>query len=124
MAPRGRTPKVRTTEFGLYLAHLREQQGLNLLDLADKSGINHKTLSRLESGAHPPRKPDLLMKLAVALDVHPNRLLLRAALTPILAPMPVVAPSDKRLWQAYVTGEEKDQLEDYLIFLRYSASLR
>ena len=67
----------------------------------------------------------MLIKVAKAFGVHPNQLLLRAALTPILSPIPSPAPVSSRSPQDarepktfYVTEQERTQLDHYLQFLR------
>lgn len=117
--PKGRPTKPRTTELGRYLESERLARSWLLRDLADASGIAYRTLSRIELGKYPLRHPGLLMKLASALELHPNKLLLKAALTPYLSPerpMPSLAE-----WVGPLNGTEKALLDIYLDFIRYLA---
>ncbi len=97
-----------------------------MCDLAREAGVSYKTLSKIECGRVTPRKPDILMKLAKALDVHPNRLLVPAALTPLLASSAGAATphgGDRRSQVFLITEQEQQELERYLSFLRYLAPL-
>ncbi|MCX8089716.1 MAG: helix-turn-helix domain-containing protein [Verrucomicrobiae bacterium] len=55
----------------------RERRGMSMTLLAERSGISQPMISLLESGA---RKPSLetLVRLALALEVPPHRILQRA----------------------------------------------
>ena len=108
---------------GSYIQKLRNEREWNVRQLADKAGVSYKTLSKLELGRITPRKPDILMKVAHTLDVHPDRLLLLAPLTPMLRPVAdnVSAKSQRELLNLLVSKDERRQLENYLQFLRYMA---
>lgn len=126
MGKRGRPTKPRASELGFCIQQLRDQRGWNVHQLADAAGVSYKTLSKLELNRTTPRRPEiLLMKVAKALDVHPDRLLLRAPLTPMLRPtvdevssLPLAQPLT-----LLVSSDERRQLENYLQFLRYIASI-
>ena len=125
MSKRGRPTKPRESDLGSYIQKLRNEREWNVSQLADKAGVSYKTLSKLELGRITPRKPDILMKVADTLDVHPDRLLLRAPLTPMLRPA-VDEESSPPLTQPLtllVSDDERRQLENYLQFLRYVASI-
>jgi transcriptional regulator with XRE-family HTH domain len=63
-------------EFGIYFAKLREESGYSSQrELADKSGVSHSTINRLEAGTHKA-SPEKLKILAKYLKgVTPNDLL-------------------------------------------------
>lgn len=51
-------------EFGLYFSRLREESGFkSQRELADKSGVSHSTINRIESGSHKVT-PETLKALA------------------------------------------------------------
>ena len=123
MSKRGRPTKPRESDLGSYIQKLRNEREWNVRQLADKAGVSYKTLSKLELGRITPRKPDILMKVADTLDVHPDRLLLLAPLTPMLRPVAdnASAQSQRELLNLLVSRDERRQLENYLQFLRYMA---
>lgn len=125
MSNRGRPPKPRYGELGRYLEEQRTQKGWTVSQLADAAHIPLKTLSKLELGLIKPRKPGIFSKLAIALDIHQDRLLLKASLTPTLRPATNGASSIPKSEQfiAFVNAEERLQLENYLQFLRYMAHI-
>lgn len=125
MGNRGRHTKPRVSELGIYIENLRNKQGWSIHKLAEEAGISYKTLSKLELGQITPRKPGIIMKLARALDIHPDRLLLLAPLTPMLRPVSeeVFSNKNKEPLNILVTKEERRHLENYLRFLRYTESV-
>lgn len=51
-------------EFGIYFAGIREKSGYrSQRELADKSGVSHSTINRIEAGSHKT-KPETLKALA------------------------------------------------------------
>jgi transcriptional regulator with XRE-family HTH domain len=60
--------------FGANLVHCRERAGLSQESLGEQAGLHRTAIGLLEKGARIPRI-DTLLKLAVALDVEPDRLL-------------------------------------------------
>jgi len=125
MRNRGRPTKLRTRELGRYIEELRREQGWSVSDLAHKAGVSYKTLSKLELERTIPRRPAILQKIAKVFDIHPDRLLVRASLTPMLRPPvgEVSSASPRRLLTLLVNDDERRRLEDYLQFLRYIASI-
>ena len=127
MGRRGRPTKQRTSELGIYIEQHRCELGWSVQDLAREAKISYKTLSKLELDRNLPRRPEIfLTKVARALGVHPDNLLVRASLTPMLrpsvgetAPLP---PTTKPL-TLLVTEEESRELENYLQFLRFIGSV-
>jgi transcriptional regulator with XRE-family HTH domain len=60
--------------FGANLVRCRKRAGLSQEDLGERAGLHRTAIGLLERGARVPRI-DTLLKLAVALDVEPDRLL-------------------------------------------------
>jgi len=81
---------TKISSIGACLARMREAAGLNQSELALKSGISKSYLGQIESeavtrGYASPKSPSaaVCMRLAGAIGVHPNVLLLRAGRSPI-----------------------------------------
>jgi transcriptional regulator with XRE-family HTH domain len=108
------------------MEELRRKQGWSLSALAHKAGVSYKTLSKLELDRIIPRRPEILLRVAKAFDVHPDRLLVRASLTPMLRPQVDEASraSPMTPLTLLVNDDERRHLEDYLQFLRYIASIK
>ena len=126
MTTRGRKPKPRETDLGRYIQLRRDEHSWSMQTLAKEAKVSYKTLSKLELGRTLPRRPErFLLRLAGPLGVHPDQLLLRAALTPLLRPsLTPQPPSTRKLVTFEVDEEERRQLEDYLQFLRYLSSIQ
>ena len=119
----GRPTSARTSELGRYIAELRRERGWSVQDLAREANVPYKRLSKLEVETRSVRRPEILLSVARALGVHPNQLLVRAVLTPILSPPPAThaSPSeDRKSATFHVTRKEQSQLVHYLQFLRDS----
>lgn len=56
-------------EFGDYLRRLRKERNLSINELAEKSGISNAQISRLENGERGIPKPETIQKIAEALEV-------------------------------------------------------
>lgn len=127
MRRRGRPTKTRTSELGIYIEQRRDELGLSIKDLARKAKVSYKTLSKLELDRNLPRRPEIfLLKVAWSLGVHPDKLLVRASLTPMLRPpvgVPVSLPSTTTPLTLLVTDYERRELENYLQYLRYISSV-
>jgi transcriptional regulator with XRE-family HTH domain len=63
-----------TIAFGQRLRALRAERGISQDTLADKTGIHHTAIGRLERGVREPRLKTIL-RLADGLDAQPGRLL-------------------------------------------------
>jgi transcriptional regulator with XRE-family HTH domain len=127
MGKRGRPQKPRTSELGRYIEQLRLEHRWSIKRLAQEARVSYRTLSKLELGRSLPRHPEnFLLKVAKAFDTHPDQLLLRASLTPMLRPshieISLSAPRTIAL-TVLVTEEERRQIENYLQFLRQMASI-
>ena len=127
MRRRGRPTKTRTTQLGVYIEQRRDELGWNIRDLARQAEVSYRTLSKLELGRNLPRRPEIfLLKIARALGVHPDKLLVRASLTPILkapAGVPVSLPPTTTPVTLLVTDDERRELENYLQYLRHISSV-
>jgi transcriptional regulator with XRE-family HTH domain len=60
---------------GAKLRRLRLARTLTMRELADRSGVNHAAISQIERGKRAPH-PSTIRKLATALEVDPEALLL------------------------------------------------
>ena len=55
------------------LKEIRESKHLTQEELAEKAGLNYRTIGRLEVGKHQAHR-SVIRVLAMALDVHPDDL--------------------------------------------------
>lgn len=121
---RGRRSQPRGSELGRFIKAQREEQEpkLSMKDLAFKAEVSYQKLCRLEFSNALPRHPqEFLINIAHALGVHPDRLLVKANLTPLLSPRSdAQAPLTTRNIKLtlFVDEDERRQLENYLQFLR------
>jgi transcriptional regulator with XRE-family HTH domain len=65
---------VNTEELGRSVKRRREEAGLSLRDLADKTGVSASTLSRIENGTGKP-DADNIARLTAWLDIPMERIL-------------------------------------------------
>lgn len=86
------TPRLR-------LRALRERHALSQRALAERSGVDHKTVSAAETGRRAPQ-PRTLRALAEALDVEPEELWMtadeEAGRAPVAVPATRAARKDER----------------------------
>src|SRR5688572_29553863 len=68
--------------FGERLRQLRLERKINQRELAARVGIDFTYLSKIENGRMPPPAAATIVKLAAALEVHPDELLLLAEKVP------------------------------------------
>src|SRR5438309_8960241 len=71
---------VNTAELGTAIRRRREQQGLSLRDVAEKTGVSASTLSRIENGTGKP-DADNIARLAAWLDMPIERVMHHANAT-------------------------------------------
>lgn len=64
--------------FGVYLKHLRNLRGYNIMELAKLSSVSPSYISRLERGSRQTPKPEVLKKLAPHLGVSYNQMMVKA----------------------------------------------
>src|ERR1700753_3349680 len=69
------------TEFGQWLRRARTHNGLSLMDLQDRTGINYTHISRMENGRSRPSR-ETVIRLAEAMDSSADEALLAAAYLP------------------------------------------
>src|SRR2546429_7470501 len=65
---------VNTSELGDAMRRRREQQGMSLRDVAEKTGVSASTLSRIENGTGKP-DADNIARLAAWLDMPIERVM-------------------------------------------------
>lgn len=87
---------------------VRQQKGMSQLELADKSGVNNKTLSRYELGTSIP-PADSLKDIANALEVSADALL----------EDDIVQIKDKKLLKQFeiiqeMNGQSKEMIQTFL----------
>lgn len=70
-------------EFGTYLRNKRKEVGLTLVELSKKSGVSQPYLSQLENGKGGAASPEILKKIAIALEVPFIELGVKAGLFPL-----------------------------------------
>jgi len=68
-------------EFSLTIKTARLKQDLSLRDLAELTGLDHSYIGRLEKGGPKPSR-DTVIKLAKALKIPENILLIKAGYSP------------------------------------------
>jgi transcriptional regulator with XRE-family HTH domain len=74
--------KEPTSPFGRRLRELRKAKVLNQKQLADMVGLDFTYLSKIETGTMPPPTVETIGKLAEALHVPPDELILLAGKFP------------------------------------------
>ena len=66
------------SEFGIYIRTLRKRVGLTLREIEEQTGISNAYLSQIEQGHRNPPSPAMLKRLAKALGVSQNQLMVEA----------------------------------------------
>ena len=69
-------------EFGKKLRELRRNNGLSQRELAEKVGINHSYISKIESGVMPPPNQKIIQGLAEINNADADELLILAGIVP------------------------------------------
>ncbi len=69
-------------EFGIKIRELRNKAGLTQQELASKINVDHTYLSKIESGVTPPPSKKVIPRLASALNVGNNELMVLAGRIP------------------------------------------
>jgi transcriptional regulator with XRE-family HTH domain len=59
---------MKSQNFGEYLRNLRKAKGIKIRELAEKSGLNHSAISRIERNERGVPKATTIKKLALGLD--------------------------------------------------------
>ena len=119
-----RPPKPRTTELGIFLAGLREQQGLTLSDLSSltEPELSTSYLSQLELGGKNPT-PRAIRIISRAMGIHPNQLFFKTDIIDLTPDATLQAGAQLEALNLEVTVEERTLLVAYLEFLRFKASI-
>jgi transcriptional regulator with XRE-family HTH domain len=109
-------------EFGVYFAEIREKSGYrSQRELADKSGVSHSTINRIEAGTNKANV-DTLKALAPHLrGTTIEELLSKAGV--IDEPSPAAGPSIAYFGGA-ITEEEKEFLDEQLEIFRIRKAIR
>ena len=74
-------------EFGIKIRELRNKAGLTQQELASKINVDHTYLSKIESGVTPPPSKKVIPRLASALNVGNNELMVLAGRIPAFSKM-------------------------------------
>lgn len=109
--PRRTDPPPLQTRFGALLRNYRERAGYTLREMESRGPFTYSHLCRIERGArNPPDRKDVI-RLAGALEVDADDLLVAAGYMPVSAPPPpaIVAPPGGR---HPVTDEERRLIEE------------
>ena len=72
---------------GAHLRRLREIRGMSLRALADRAGVDHAYIWRLESGEKTEPSEDILEKILAALDITMGQRVAARVLKGCIAPM-------------------------------------
>lgn len=113
------------SRFGASLLRARNEKGWGLHEAARASGLNHTSLSRIESGERPINLVDL-HRLAEAYDVPWEALViaqrgqLPMALVASVAQIAVRGEKREERFTKRVTPAEKQQLEIFFGYLRFT----
>ena len=91
--------------------------------LADEAGVSYRTVFKAEVEPNARLRHSTLERIATPLGLHPDRLFIRANLTPYLRATSLGSEpsSDARRKRSFdVTDDEYDHLQRYLRFLQFS----
>jgi transcriptional regulator with XRE-family HTH domain len=86
--PRKTTPPPNQTRFGALLRGYRERAGFTLREMESRGPFTYSHLCRIERGARNPPDREDVIRLASALDVDADELLVAAGYLPVSAPPP------------------------------------
>jgi len=113
----------RTTRFGKRLEQIRQEQGLNISELAHLAGYKSGSyISDLERGKRPVTSR-VVRRLSGPLGIHPNELLVTIGIAELPWENAVLKTEQSKIQAVFtVTPDEKDLLEHYLEFIRFRAS--
>lgn len=81
------------TRFGALLRQFREEANLTLREMEERGPFTYSHLCRIERGARNPPDREDVIRLAAALEVDADELLVAAGYLPITAPPPPAIPS-------------------------------
>jgi transcriptional regulator with XRE-family HTH domain len=98
---------------GEEIVRQRDRQGLSQTDLAKKAGINQPTLQKTESGARKTPSVQLVWKIAHALDVSVETLIVSAGSgkSAALSAMRLAESAPQGSLEARVAALERETLE-------------
>jgi len=104
-------PPPLQTRFGALLRGYRERAGYTLREMESRGPFTYSHLCRIERGArNPPDRADVI-RLAAALEVDADELLVAAGYLPVSAPPPpaITPPGNAK---HPVTDEERRMIDD------------
>lgn len=105
-------------KLGKYLKVLREEAGLSLRAVEEKSGISNAFLSQIESGKVKQPSPIALHKLSQVYGVSYESLMEVSGYPVIPHPERTSLPTGPLHRLGPLTDNEEKSLADYLVFLR------
>lgn len=110
-----------STQIGEMIRRLRERAGMDKAQLAGLSGVSASFIGRLESGQQKNPSPETLKKLAVALNVSHQELLVIAGHIDAEA-MPVSEADRIVAIYSRLPVRKRKELERYAVYLSSAAS--
>lgn len=109
-------PHTRGQRLGEAVRRAREERGLSIRKLADRAGVTHSFIAKLEAGRFQTVSPDNLTALARALDVAPEDLFTLSGYT-VPERLPTFGPY-LRTRYGELPEQAIDQLNEYFELLR------
>ncbi len=109
------TPKAVPTNLGDFLRQTREQRGISIRQLAASMHLDFGYLSRLEKGVYTKPSPEVLQRIARALDISYEDLF---AFTGYQLPqgLPNFIPYLRAKWN--MSDDDMRRLNDYFMVLK------
>ena len=109
-------PQTRGQRLGEAVRHARQARGLSIRKLADRAGVTHSFIAKLEGGRFQTISPDNLTALARALEIAPEDLF---SLSGYAVPerLPTFGPY-LRARYGELPDQAIDQLNEYFELLR------
>ena len=108
-------------KLGEYIGAQRESLGISLRRLAERIGVTHSYLSRLEAGDYAQPAPAVLYRIAEALDLDPEDLFALAGHT-IPRELPSFTPYLRAKYD--IPDQAAQELADYFRFMTERYNIR
>ena len=109
-------PHARGQRLGEAVRRAREERGLSIRKLADRTGVTHSFIAKLEAGRFQTVSPDNLTALARALEIAPEDLFTLSGYT-VPERLPTFGPY-LRTRYGELPEQAIDQLNEYFELLR------
>ena len=109
-------PHARGQRLGEAVRRAREERGLSIRKLADRAGVTHSFIAKLEVGRFQTVSPDNLTALARALEIAPEDLFTLSGYT-VPERLPTFGPY-LRTRYGELPEQAIDQLNEYFELLR------